>query len=263
MKFLYTALLFFTAFAVHAGDWREDLTLKPGVFPPLRPLTVDYEFGWSGVTAANAKAKFSVTGTQNELQLTIGTVGMARSMWKMDSRVTSVCDSLTLAPVSLVQVEEYSDETRSTKVTFTEKGAERFRMSTPPDKTPPKIKKFKLKDVHDMQSALLFIRSQPLAVGEKVKLCVYPGSSGYFAVIEVLKREKITVAGKQWDAIKCDLKLREVDKKFTLKTHSKFKNAVAWFSDDQDRLLLKIEAEVFIGKVWTELKKFEFEDEKK
>lgn len=263
MKLLLTALGCIAAFAVQAGDWREELTLTPGTFPPLRPLTADYEFGWSGVTAANAKAKFSVSETQNELYLTVGTMGMARKMWKMDSRATSVCDSLTLAPISLVQVEEYSDETRTTKVDFTEKGAERFRVSTPPDKTPPKIKKFKLKEIHDMQSALLFFRSQPLVAGDKVKLCVYPGSSGYFAVIEVLGREKITVAGKEWNAIKCDLKLREVDKKFVLKTHDKFKNAIAWFSDDQDRMLLKIEAEVFIGKVWTELKKVEFLDEKK
>ena len=49
------------------------------------------------------------------------------------------------------------------------------------------------------------------------------------------------------DAIKADLKLTAVKGDFTLKPHSKFKRATAWLSDDQDRLLLKVEAEVFVG----------------
>ncbi|MEQ1850931.1 MAG: DUF3108 domain-containing protein, partial [Chthoniobacteraceae bacterium] len=78
----------------------------------------------------------------------------------------------------------------------------------------------------------------------------------------VLGREKIKVAKRSWDAIKCDLKLNGVQEDFALKPHAKFKKAFAWFSDDSDRLLLKVEAEVFVGSIWAEMQSVEFPEKK-
>lgn len=243
---------------LHAGDWRDAITSTPGAFPRLRALTAHYEFGWSGFTAAIADAKFTHADGINQLVLTAATTGIPRSMWQMDLEATSTCHSDTLQPVSIFQKETYEEKSFTTKVDFGAEGLERLRTVTPPDKKPPKLKKFKFAKTHDLQSALLFIRSRPLQQGELVSLCVYPGSSPYLADVQVIGREKITVGGKSWDAIKCSLKLRSVDKNFKLTAHKKFKNATAWISDDQDRLLLKVDAEVFIGSIWLELKSVEF-----
>jgi len=59
------------------------------------------------------------------------------------------------------------------------------------------------------------------------------------------------------------LKLQLVEKNLELDQHKKFKRAFAWFSDDSDRLLLKVESEITIGKVWMDLKSVQFTDNAK
>jgi len=54
--------------------------------------------------------------------------------------------------------------------------------------------------------------------------------------------------------------LQGITKALTLEPHKKFKEAFAWMSDDRDRLLLKIKAEIFVGSVWAELTSVKFAD---
>lgn len=241
-----------------AADWRNTLTVKPGKMPPPRSLTAEYEFGWSGVRAAVANAKFTHTKKLFRLDLTSHTVGVSRALWRMDTSATSTVNARSLKPVRLVQDEKYSDGSLHTTVDYTPTGPSRLKVATPPDPEPPKVKRFKFGEVHDLHSALLFIRSQRLQPGDTVRLCVYPSSSPYLAEISVAAREKLKAGGKTWNAIRCDLKLREVDKDLKLVAHDKFQRAIVWLSDDADRMLLRIETEVFIGKVWAELKSVEF-----
>lgn len=259
--------IFLAAFAAAAwsaagfGDWRDTISRQRGAFPNLRPAKLHYEFGWSGFTAAEADATFGQSETGHcKLDLKAKTVGFVRSLWKMDTNASSACSQKTLRPVKLTQTETYAKKTLTTSVDFSPEGATRLRVRTPADKSPPRVKKIDFPELHDLNSALLFIRSQPLAQGDSVKLCVYPATAPYVATVTVLGREKIKVAGRKWDAIKADLKLVAVKDDFTLKPHSKFKKATAWLSDDRDRLLLKVDAEVFVGSVWAELQRAEFPD---
>ena len=257
------ALLLFVSNAVFAADWRDTLTSKKGGTPALRPLTAEYEFGWSGFKAAEATAKFTHPKKQFRLELSSKTIGLGRTLWKMDTTATSTVSAATLKPVKLVQVEKYSDKTLTTTVDYSASGVARLKVETPADKHPAKVKRFKFGQVYDLHSALLFIRSQPLRQGETIRLCVYPDTSPYLAEVTVTGREEVSAAGKKWPAIKGNLKLREITKDNTLIAHDKFKKATIWLSDDADRLLLRIETDVFIGKVWAELKKVEFEGAKK
>ncbi len=244
-----------------ADDWRETLTRKKGDFPPLRPLTARYDFGWSGVKAAEATAEFSkLKGGKVELDITGRTVGASRLLWRMDTKATSTVNGTTLRPLKLTQKETYAKKSMTTSVDFTAEGPATLRQPDPPDANakPAKVKRWKFAEAHDLHSALLFIRSQPLRQGQTTRVCVFPGSSPYLAEATVAGREKVKVAGKEWPAIRCELKLRSIAKDFTLAPHSKFKEATVWVSDDADRLLLKIEAEVFVGKIWVELKDVKF-----
>lgn len=252
------AMLALTA-GCHAADWRDTVTAKAGKFPPLRPLTARYDFGWSGFTAARTVATFSkLRKGSYRLEASGGTVGAARALWQMDATATSICNATTLRAVSLRQKETYSNKTMTTKVDFTAKGTETLRTPNPPDPTPPKVKRFKFPNMHDLHSALLFLRSQPLKAGETTRMCVFPGSSAYLAEITVVRREKIKVAGREYAAIRCNMQLRSVSKDFELSPHQKFKRATAWLSDDADRLFLRLEADIFVGKVWMEMRSAEF-----
>ena len=246
-----------------ARDWQGELTKAPGNFAPLRPLKATYEFGWSGIKAGRAEVDFSRTKA-GLLQLDVrgASTGAARAMWKMDSTSKSVVRANNLLPVDVVQTEVYSDETRKTTVVFGPEEVSRTRETKPADDGSGKTKRFKFAPIHDLHSALLFIRSQPLEQGSVVRLVVYPAADAYLAELEVLGRERIKVAGSSWPAIKLGLKLQRVNKKLTLEKHKKFKKAIAWLSDDADRMLLKIEADVMVGKVWMDLTTYQFAEGK-
>jgi hypothetical protein len=240
-------------------EWAAKLSpAAPGTFAPLRPLTATYSFGWSALKSGRAEAAFSRKGKELVLDIKGGTTGAVRGLWKMDTTSTSTVDASTLLAVRLEQVEVYSDEKRTTIVDFGPEGAARTRTREPIDKDSGKTKRFKFSPVHDLHSALLFIRSQPLEKGDKIRVVVYPAAQAYLAEVEVLGREKLSTAGKKWPAIKLNLKLQRIEKDFTLGSHRKFKRATGWLSDDADRLLLKIASEVMVGKVWMDLEKVEF-----
>jgi hypothetical protein len=257
-------VLFFAfvwAFPAAAADWRDTLSPPtPGRFPQPRPLKAVYRFGWSGVTAAEAKFDLSRSAHgQYRLSMNTQTIGFARSLWQMDSQHSAVCQAATLRPIRLQQTEKYKNETETTEAVFTADEVRRQTHVTPLKGPQEKEKRFKFPNVFDLQSGLLYVRSQRMTVGDHYRFVVYPSTSPYLADIEVLGREKLKAAGTTYNAIKCQVRLQGISKKLELTPHKKFKRALAWMSDDRDRLLLRIEAEVFVGSVWAELQSAEFD----
>jgi hypothetical protein len=58
------------------------------------------------------------------------------------------------------------------------------------------------------------------------------------------------------------LQLNRIGKKLDLEPHRKFRRATVWVSDDNDRILLRIEAQVFVGAVFAELQSVRFDGPK-
>jgi hypothetical protein len=244
------------------ADWQKSLTpYQPGAFAPMRPVQARYTFGWSALTAA--QANFQLTRPSADLyRMTVQTktTGAVRPLWRMDAEHTSTTRASGFLPVLMVQKEVYRKETRNTRLEFTAEAVARTLENIETGgKREKKTKVFKFPNLLDLHSALHYIRSQPLRTGDVQKLVVYPTSSPYLAQVRVLGRERLKVAGKDYRAIKSDLKLWRIDDDdLELKPHTKFKRATAWISDDSDRLLLRVEAEIFVGSVWAELEKVEF-----
>lgn len=208
-----------------------------------------------------AEATFDLTKPargQLRLAMTTKTIGVVRGLWRMDSQHTALCQVPSLRPISLEQTEVYKDETEVSQVTFSPEEVRRMTKVTPHKGPPEKEKRVKLANVFDLQTALFYMRSQRLDAGERYRFVVYPSTSPYLAEIEVIGREKLKVAAGSYDAIKCRVRLQSITKKLELVPHKKFKRAYAWVSDDRDRMLLKIEAEIFVGSVWAELQSVEF-----
>ena len=257
------ALVALTPAAARTVDWRDEIWKKPGAFMALRPAVFHYAFGWSGITAAEAEVSSTLSPEGLcVLDFSARTTGLARTMWKMDAKAVSSCEPATFRPVKLTQTEKYKKKAVTTEVDFLAEGPVQRRSQEPPDTSASAPRRFRFPHVHDLNSAVLFIRSQALAQGDSVKLCVYPGRAPYLATATVIGRERLTVAGREWDTIKCDLQLSGIGDDFTLVPHKKFKKASAWISDDGDRLLLKVSAEVQVGSVWAELQNVDFSGKK-
>ena len=261
MRFLRQFPLVLSALCATAcADWQAELSpTEPGSFPPLRPSRAHYKFGWTAFTAADAT--FDYGKAKNGLmrmEVTARTTGFVRTLWRMDLRHVALTQASTFRPVSVRQSETYRNQLITTKLDFTPDEVTRLRENTPSDEKKPKLKHYEFPNLLDLHSALHWVRSQRLLPGDEYKFVVYPASTPYLAEVDVVERQKIKVAGRNWNAIKLDLKLWHIKDDLTLEPHSKFKKASVWTSDDANRVLLKIEAEIFVGSVWAELESIEW-----
>jgi hypothetical protein len=255
--FSLIALLLISA-GVARADWRADLSPPgAGAFPSMRDVKLSYECGWAGIKAGEVVAQFThpkpdecvMTGSAT-------TTGLARMLWRIDATHEAHGNPLTLKPRSVRQVEVYHYQTISTALDYDDDGVARLRASTA-DKNPARRKRFEFPGLHDLQTALLYVRSQPLKNGDVYHLVVYPGTAAYLATVTVEGRDRIKVKAGEYPAIRMDLKLEKIQPDMTLVPHGKFKRATAWLSDDSDRLPLRMNAQIFIGSVWVELAKVE------
>ena len=256
--------LFLFAFSIGLAplraDWQQQLSpATPGDFPPPRAMTATYRGGWSGVTAAHVEVVYSrPSAGVVQLDAKGSTSGMARALWRVDATHSARADAETLRPLSMWQFETYRAQTIRTNLDFDQTGVTKLRETKPDDKTPPRAKRFDYPNLFDMNTAVLFLRSQKLQPGQTFNLLVYPASSPYLATLRVLGREKIKVRAGLFPTVKIDLKLQKINKDFVAEPYTRLRRATAWISDDADRIPVKIAAEIFVGSVWVELDRVRF-----
>jgi Protein of unknown function (DUF3108). len=245
-----------------AADWQATLSKEPaGNFPELRPLRASYRFGWSGVTAATGEVHFTKPFNDRfQLQGTGRTIGFVRALWKLDVTYRAVANSQTLAPVETQQSESYRSKRIATHLTFTNSGVTRARKEGEGAAAKTTSKQFNFQNLFDLHSVALYLRSQPLKQGSVYRLAVYPATNAYLATVAVTGREKISVRAGTYNAIKLDLQLKRIGKHLELEPHKKFRRATIWVSDDAERLILRIDAQVFVGTVFAELQSVRFDN---
>jgi Protein of unknown function (DUF3108) len=158
------------------------------------------------------------------------------------------------------QTENVRNKKIVTSLSFDSNGVTSREIETPGRREGPKIRRFDSPNLFDLYSALLYLRSQPLQDRSIQRIVVYPATSAYLATVTVLGRERLTGASGTYNAIKLDLQLSKIGKDRELEPHRKFRRAAVWLSDDPDRLLLRIQAQIFVGTVSAELQSVEFDD---
>ncbi len=243
-----------------AANWQSNVSKDPpGNFPPLRPLRVTYNFGWSGLTAAMADIHLArPSDSRYQFEGTGRTTGLARALWRYDVSYRAITDAGTLRPVETNQNESIRSKKIATHLTFSSAGVSRARTEGPGAGT-TKTKQFSFPNLFDLESAMLYLRSQPLKDRSSYRIVVYPNTSAYLATVTVLGREKISVRAGNYNAIKADLQLSKLGKNLELEPHRKFRRATIWISDDAERIVLRIEAQVFVGTVFAELQSVRFD----
>jgi Protein of unknown function (DUF3108) len=257
-----TTILFASCSVLFAADWEATLSKEPpGNFPELRPLHASYRFGWSGVTAATGEIHFTKPSNDKfELEGTGRTIGFVRALWKLDVTQRAVANSQTLTPIETEQTESYRSKKLATHLTFANRGVTRARTEGEGTAAKTTSKQFDFPNLLDLHSAALYLRSQPLKQGSVYRLAVYPATNPYLAIIKVTGREKISVHAGAYNAIKLDLQLKRIGKRLELEPHKKFRHATIWVSDDAERLILRIEAQIFVGTVFAELQSVRFDN---
>jgi hypothetical protein len=253
-----------SGFASVAADWQSTLTKDPpGNFPELRPLRATYRFGWAGFTAAIGEVHFTKSSEKKfQLDGTGRTIGFVRALWKLDLNYQALANAEMLRPIESRQTETYRAKTIVTHLTFTSNGVTRTRTEGQGDTAGTKTRQFSFPNLFDLHSAMLYLRSQPLRDRSVQRVVVYPATSAYLATVTVVDREKIAVRTGTYNAIKIDLQLHKLGKHLELEPHRKFRHATIWISNDSDRILLRIEAQIFVGTIFADLQSVRFESPK-
>src|SRR4029077_5866154 len=244
-----------------AANWQATLSKDPpGTFPELRPLPATYRFGWSGLTAATGEVHFNKpSGDKFQFDGTGRTIGFVRALWRFDVNHRAFANAETLHPIETQQTENYQSKKIVTNLMFTNSGVTRARTEGEGDAAGTKSRQFSFPNLFDLHSAALYLRSQPLRDRSVYHVVVYPATNAYLATVTVVGREKISVRAGTYKAIKLDLQLKRINKQLELEPHRKFRRATIWVSDNADRLLLRIEAQVFVGTVFAELQSAHFD----
>src|SRR6516162_1263123 len=255
---LIAFLLLAGAFPANADEsvaWVKSLTPNkgPGDFAPPPPMHLAYRFGWDGIQAATADVRVT-SPAKNTLQIVAkgGTSGLPRILYKLDVYHQATENASTLRPIHFVQEETYRSETVKTSVDFEPTQVIGIREKIPSNQL-PKPNTFRFSPVFDMATALLWVRSQPLQNGDTESIVVWASNAPYLATVKVIGRDTLRIAGRDERAIKLELHIKKIDKTMQLTEHKLFKSGRGWLSDDDKRLPLRIEANIFIGYVFAEL----------
>ncbi len=213
------------------------------------------------MTAATGEIHFTKPSNDRfQLEGTGRTIGFVRALWKLDVKQRAVANSQTLAPIETQQTESYRSKKLATHLTFTNSGVTRARTEDKGSNAETKTKQFVFAKLFDLHSAALYLRSQPLKHGDVYRLAVYPATNAYLATIKVTGQDKISVHAGTYNAIKLDLQLKRIGKHLELEPHKKFRRATIWVSDDAERLILRIDAQIFVGTVFAELQSVRFDN---
>jgi hypothetical protein len=244
-----------------AEPWSDRIRPEtPGPFPLVRPFSGEFRFGWSDIGAASARARLWYSGDRILVEIEGGTDGLARALWQLDAKHKAVILQEGLKPVRFEQFEKYANKRVRTEAVFKPDGLWRIRAVTPDPKSVARWKRVKVEPVRDIVSAMLFIRSQVLNDGDKIGVVAFPGDAPFLVEVTVARHEQIRVAGVPRKAIKLDFQIQRIEtRKHRLAPHGKFRSGSVWLSDDENRIPLRAEVNVFIGYVFGELESLHFD----
>jgi hypothetical protein len=224
-------------------------------------VRLKYGFGWNGIVAASGDVRLTKTsGDRIQFTANGGTIGLARALWKYDVNHLAYLDAQTLRPLHIKEVSDVRSKHVRTDLTFTPQGVTSVREETNKGKVKSKTREFDFPKVHSATSALLYLRTQPLRDGAVHRVVVYPETSGYLCTVTVVGRDRVTVPTGTHEALKLDIRVEKITGHRELQPHKKVKKTTVWLSDDADRVVLRIETQVFVGTVFAELQSLSFED---
>ncbi len=106
-------------------------------------------------------------------------------------------------------------------------------------------------DPLDDAAFLYWIRTVPLEIGKRYEYRRYFRPERNPVIVEVLKRERVNVAGRKWDAIVIRPRIPNGGGIFAEKADARM-----WLSDEQPRIMLALQSNFSFGQVTLKLKEY-------
>ena len=232
-------------------SWAATLsTSKPGPHLTVPPCVLDFELGWNNtVKAGTARVIVKEAGPFWRASAQASSTGFARTLWTYDCTMSSIIDRATLHPRYMQHSESDRSETCRYRVSFQPRRLITESTILPKDGTATTFTTAcGFAPIEDLLSVILFVRSLPLAKGDKVTRVIQPWDKPYLTTFEVQGRESLKIASTKQPCIKLGINIRKIDREsLVLSSYKKMKTATIWITDDALRLPVEMRAEIFIG----------------
>jgi hypothetical protein len=255
MRFLLLISLAASPFAWADPAWKKDLSpAAPGPYPPLPASVLDLQVSWKGiVNSGTLRMEFAPKTADKPgtyiVRSSATSLGAAAAVFPYKGTSWTELDPVSLAPRLVHSVETDKNETVTTTSRYFPDRVDCRVITAPLDKSPEKQtdRTFAFTPVFDIFSAILLVRSQPLAEGDEINLVIHPFNNPYLLRVKVLAREM----HMDRKTIRLSVGMRKIDRKtLELKAYKKIKSdATLWLSDDADRIPIELRAAVFIGDI--------------
>jgi hypothetical protein len=249
MVFLLTPL-------IHAAPaWPGELSASaPGSFARLPPTVLDFQVSWNGaIDAGRIRMEFAPAGVSKAgtyiVRASAASQGAGAVLFPYQTTFWSEIAPTSLRPRFLHAVETDPKEMVTTTVRHSSARVESEDVTTSrkTGKSKQTTRSFAYAPVFDIFSAMLLVRGQKLATGDRLTHVIYPFDRPYLLRVSVQGRE----VHNGRNSIRLTLGLRKIDRDtLELQPYKKLKqDATLWLSDDADRVPIELRAAAFIGDV--------------
>lgn len=238
-----------------APEWRKELNSpNAGAHPAIKPQALEYRLSWRGtINAGNLRMEIDPPDAKKAgrsvVRSSANSTGAAARLFPYSHHFWSEIHPRTLKPVYFQGKETDRRETATTTVRYFPDRVESHEHSVAKSggKVTTKDVTFHHRDVHNIFSSLLHIRSQDLSAGRKYTVLCQPFDNPYLVTVESHGAEDHN--GRS--AIRCTVSMRKINRKtLELQEYKKLRRpATLWLTNDADRVILELRAAVFIGDV--------------
>lgn len=257
----FLTLLWFLGSFCHAAPWKAEIQPKsPGSFPPLAPTSLEYRVSWKGMLdAGSVHIDFSPKAHKKSSSYVVRShsrsLGPASSLFPYESSFWSEINPTKLTAQRFFATEKDRRESTESKSIFSPTKTSFSAISRNLKKTTLKTRShtFSFSPVHDLFSAMLFVRSQKLQLGDRITLVAQPFASPYLIRIHVADH----AFHRNEPAIHLRISMSKINlKTLQLEPYKKLnREASLWLSNDKHRIPLELRASVFIGDIRATLTK--------
>jgi hypothetical protein len=210
-----------------------------------------FRFGWNDIPAAEMAmvVKEVEAGGRRFFQY----IGAAKTLphvewlYPLSDQVEAVLDAESLEPVRYSLMQNEKGRQTATVVQSDGKHFTGYRRAANSKEYAVKVTR---EHDYDPVTVAYLARSLPLAVGKSYSFRVFDGRYQYLFTLSVDRREEIQIKSGKYKAFRITPTVINLSKPDNPK---KIKRATLWVSDDERRVPLRVESEVFFGKVYGEL----------
>jgi hypothetical protein len=224
-----------------AGPEQSPLPFRPG-----ERLT--YNVTWSVFQAGQVAALLQQSGSDPgdyQIVTTAQSHGIVSTIYKLDDEYRSLLNPQTMCSGGISKRVVEGRRRKQTEIVFdsSRKLAILDERNLAKDGEPPKHNEEPIPPcVQDVVSAFYYLRAQPMRVGDRIEVPVNDGSKTTMVTVEVQAREQIETAFGQRYAFRVEPAVFGPGSVYKRKGRM-----LIWFSDDNQRLPLRIKAMLSVG----------------